>query len=63
MAQAAFEAACGDLPRLMWECGSGKEMIGRGYPEDVEMAAELDVSGNVPRLVDGAFHGLTTSTS
>ena len=47
----------------MRECGSGKELIARGYPEDVEMAADLDVSGNVPRLVDGAFHGLNTSTS
>jgi 2-phosphosulfolactate phosphatase len=63
MAQAAFEAARAELPRLMRECGSAKEMIGRGYPEDVEMAAELDVSGNVPRLEDGAFHGLTTAQS
>jgi 2-phosphosulfolactate phosphatase len=63
MAQAAFEAARAELPRLMRECGSGKEMIGRGYPDDVEMAAELDISVNVPWLVDGAFHGLTTSTS
>jgi 2-phosphosulfolactate phosphatase len=55
MAQAAFEAARGDMPRLMRECGSAKELIGRGYPEDVEMAAEVDVSGNAPRLVDGAF--------
>jgi 2-phosphosulfolactate phosphatase len=63
MAQAAFEEARAELPRLMRECGSGKELIGRGYPEDVEMAAELDVSGTVPRLLDGAFHGLTTSAS
>jgi 2-phosphosulfolactate phosphatase len=63
MAQAAFEAARADLARLMRECGSAREMIGRGYPEDVEMAAELDVSGTAPRLLDGAFHGLTTSTS
>lgn len=63
MAQAAFEAARGNPARLMRECGSGKELIGRGYPEDVEMAAELDVSGCAPRLVDGAFHGLTIETS
>jgi 2-phosphosulfolactate phosphatase len=55
MAQAAFEAARGELLALMRECGSGKEMIGRGFPEDVEMAAELDVSGCAPRLVEGAF--------
>ena len=63
MAEAAFESARGELARLMCECGSGKELIARGYPEDVEMAADLDVSGNVPRLVDGAFHGLNASTS
>jgi 2-phosphosulfolactate phosphatase len=39
----------------MRECGSAKELIGRGYPEDVEMAADLDVSGCAPRLVEGAF--------
>ena len=55
MAQAAFEAARAELPRLMRECGSGKELIERGYPEDVEMAADHDVSGKAPRLVDGAF--------
>jgi 2-phosphosulfolactate phosphatase len=58
MAQAAFEAARGELAGMMRQCGSGKELIGRGYPEDVEMAADVDVSGNVPRLVDGAFRGM-----
>ncbi len=55
MAQAAFEAARGELRELMRGCGSGKEMIERGYPDDVEMAADLDVSGCAPRLVEGAF--------
>ena len=62
-AEAAFLAARAELPRLLRECGSGKELIGRGFAEDVEMAAQLDVSANVPRLIDGAFQGLTTSTS
>ena len=61
MSQAAFEAARGEMAGLMRECGSGKEMMERGYPEDVEMASALDVSGNVPRLVDGAFRGAANS--
>lgn len=35
--------------------GSGKELIGRGFGTDVELAARLDIGTNVPRLVDRAF--------
>jgi len=36
-------------------CSSGKEQIGKGYPEDVAYASKLDVSQSVPRLVGNAY--------
>jgi 2-phosphosulfolactate phosphatase len=34
---------------------SGRELIDGGYPDDVEMAVDLDVSDGAPLLVDGAY--------
>lgn len=50
-----FESAAGDLGGWLGACGSGRELIGRGYGADVEMAALLDVSDAVPVLRDQAF--------
>jgi len=36
-------------------CSSGQELIDAGYAGDVTIAAELDSSRSVPRLVGGAF--------
>jgi 2-phosphosulfolactate phosphatase len=36
-------------------CGSGKELVSRGFPDDVALAADLDGSECAPRLVDGAY--------
>ena len=43
---------------LLKQCGSGKELIERGFEHDVDLAAELDVSECVPVLVDGAYRQL-----
>lgn len=51
----AFEAARPRLGALLAECGSGRELIERGFPEDVAAAAALDALGCVPQLRDGAF--------
>ena len=32
-----------------------EELIGRGFRDDVEVAAMLNVSDAVPQLVDGAY--------
>ncbi len=51
----AFRSAIADLDALMRDSVSGRELIGRGFPEDVEIALERDVSTNVPLLCEGAF--------
>jgi 2-phosphosulfolactate phosphatase len=54
-AEAAFLAAEGDLPSLLLECTSGKELVERGFRKDVSLASDLNVSTCVPLLKDGAF--------
>lgn len=54
-ARSAFRAAEDNLETLLLQCVSGKELIERGYKEDVLLAAELNVSACVPALQDGAY--------
>lgn len=51
----AFESAANHLQHTLRDCGSGWELIQRGFPEDVDLAADLDCETVVPRLVDSAF--------
>jgi 2-phosphosulfolactate phosphatase len=44
-----------DLKHMLKQCGSGRELIARGFELDVEIASELDVSGCAPTLVDNAY--------
>jgi len=44
-----------NLENLLLQCGSGKELIERGYKQDVLLAAELNVSTCAPILKDGAY--------
>jgi len=57
-AEAAVESYRTLRPRLaptVRACVSGRELIARGFAEDVEVALEEDVSDTVPVLRDGAF--------
>jgi 2-phosphosulfolactate phosphatase len=54
-AAAAFDPVADDLGRALHGCVSGVELGALGFGEDVDVAAELDRSGAVPVLVDGAF--------
>jgi len=54
-ARYAFLAAEKELTNLLLQCGSGKELTERGYKEDVNLAAELNVSDCVPKFQDGAY--------
>jgi 2-phosphosulfolactate phosphatase len=60
-AQAAiktFEAFEHDLATAIKSVSSGKELIERGYPEDCDLAAQLNVSNTVPILKNKAFSKL-----
>ncbi len=52
MAVAAYTSARNDLTHLLLQSSSGQELIHRGYPEDVHVAALHNVSENVPVLND-----------
>jgi 2-phosphosulfolactate phosphatase len=52
---AAFQGAARDLPGFLASCSSGKELAERGCAQDVEMAAQCNVSTAVPHLRDHAF--------
>ena len=45
----------GSVPSAVRDCASGRELVDRGFGDDVEIAAELGVSSAVPVLTDGAF--------
>jgi len=51
----AFDAAQASLADRLAECGSGRELIAKGYAADVAMAAELDCSAVCPVLRGGAY--------
>lgn len=50
-------AAGGQREALLAECASGRELAVKGFASDVTVAAEVDASGVVPVLVEGAFRG------
>ncbi|MET3719911.1 2-phosphosulfolactate phosphatase [Arthrobacter sp. UYEF21] len=54
-AVAVFEAAEPRLREMLHNCSTGRELTGSGYPEDVDIAGELDDSAAVAILVNGAF--------
>ncbi len=55
-ARVAFEAAAGDLPTVLAECASGRELRAKGLGDDIAWAAASDVSDAVPVLGDdGAY--------
>lgn len=58
LAAAAFDRLRGNLADALRTCASGKELIARGFGPDVDLASELNVSANVPRLVNRAFVGV-----
>jgi 2-phosphosulfolactate phosphatase len=55
VARDAFRAAGEDLPRLVRESISGRELVDAGFGGDVDLALEREVSSFAPRLVDGAY--------
>jgi 2-phosphosulfolactate phosphatase len=54
-AAASYSLVAGDLPRMLADCASGRELAVNGYAADVEAAAEVDVDDVVPVLTDDGF--------
>ncbi|ANY09172.1 2-phosphosulfolactate phosphatase [Pseudonocardia sp. HH130630-07] len=52
---AAAGALLGDPAAALHDCVSGRELVGRGWEEDVDVAAELDSSPVLPVLTGGVF--------
>jgi 2-phosphosulfolactate phosphatase len=52
---AAYQGIRESLGVLMKQCGSGKELIERGFEQDVNLASEIAVSDCVPTLINGAY--------
>jgi 2-phosphosulfolactate phosphatase len=61
VAVAAFERFADDLPRHLAQCASGREIATAGFPEDVAMATELDVSTAVPLFVTPGWYADVSS--
>ena len=51
----AFRAVEASLATSLRDCASGRELAAAGFAEDIDVAAELDVSDVVPMLADGEF--------
>jgi 2-phosphosulfolactate phosphatase len=62
LAAAAFQAAAAHVDEALRRCTSGRELIERGFPEDVELAAEVDSTAAVPRWDTAASTREFTST-
>jgi 2-phosphosulfolactate phosphatase len=54
-AMVAFQGTQTGLSDLLAQASSGKELIERGFAEDVRLAAELNVSAAAPILRNGAY--------
>lgn len=55
VALAAFRAVESELDTAVRQCSSGKELIEWGFATDVLLAAQLNVSGCAPLLVNDAY--------
>jgi len=57
LAVAAFERFRSGLHDALAGCVSGRELLDRGFPEDVELAAAYGVSSAAPILQGDRFAG------
>ena len=55
VARQAFLGSRNRLAELVRGSVSGRELIGRGYPADVDAAIECNVSSAAPLLLNGAY--------
>lgn len=55
VARAVFTVAANDLASVIRTSMSGRELIERGFEEDVEIAVQISSSKRAPRLIDGVY--------
>ena len=58
VARDAFLSARADLSNRIKESVSGRELRDKGFPQDVDIALELNASSCVPMLSNGAFQAV-----
>lgn len=51
----AYQGSQTNLETLLQQCGSGQELIERGFTQDVNLASELNSSRCVPILIDRTY--------
>ncbi len=56
-----FTLAQKNLSERIRLCSSGRELVEKGFEEDVRLASEYDVSTSVPFYTDGAYHDTSSS--
>ncbi|MDA0243988.1 MAG: 2-phosphosulfolactate phosphatase [Chloroflexi bacterium] len=61
VAMASFWHLQADLQGALLRCGSGKELVGRGFAEDVHLAAQHNASSTAPILSNGAYQQVGSS--
>jgi len=55
LAREAYQGVRQSLKHLIKQCGSGQELIERGFEQDVDLASKMNVSDCVPTLFNGAY--------
>lgn len=58
LARKSFNSHKSDLAELIRACQSGQELIQRGFPQDVELAVQLNVSSVVPGFGELSYRNL-----
>lgn len=53
--RAAFENSRSKLKEIIWECGSGRELRGKGFEADVSHCSQLNIFQTVPILKEDHF--------
>lgn len=61
-ALAVYESVKENLLEEIKNCSSGKELIERGFEEDVNLACEFNVSDCVPVLIEGAYRNINRTS-
>lgn len=59
-AAAAFDGVRATLADVIGECASARELIAKGFADDIPIAAELDTSNVAAELRDGAYVGVVS---